>query len=87
MENRNIGYRVAVKFLTLKGQTPIEIHNELKLVYKDNAPSDWFVKHWSKLFKWGGESLEDDECTGAPISITRQKWSKRSMTSYQRIAE
>jgi len=28
------------------------------------------LKHWSKQFKWGRESVEDDPCPGRSVEVT-----------------
>ena len=39
-------------------------------VYGDNAPSEYQVKYWSKQFKWGRKSIEDDPRSGRPVEVT-----------------
>jgi hypothetical protein len=36
-------------------------------VYGESAPSYYKAKFWSKQFKWGRESIEDDPHTGRPV--------------------
>jgi histone-lysine N-methyltransferase SETMAR len=66
MDFDNIEQRAVIKFLTLEKKGPKEIHERLVGVYGDSALSDKTVKKWSKLFKWGRLSLEDDHRSGRP---------------------
>ncbi|CAK1585575.1 unnamed protein product [Parnassius mnemosyne] len=61
-----IEYRVVIKFLFLKGNTPTKIKDELDSVYGDSAPLFSIVKFWLAEFKCGRESLVDDERLGRP---------------------
>ena len=38
----------------------------MNAVYGDISPSYYQVKFWSKHFKWGRESIEDDSRSGHP---------------------
>src|SRR5215468_5493586 len=42
-------------------------------VYGEFAPSYYKVKFWSKQFKWGRESIEDDPHTGRPVEATSEE--------------
>jgi len=42
-------------------------------VYGKSAPSYYKVKFWSKQFKWGRESIEDDTHTGHPVEVTSEE--------------
>lgn len=66
----NIEYRAVIKFLTKEGVTPADIKKRLDAVYGNASPSFSTVKHWSKLFRWGRESLEDDPRAGGPKTVT-----------------
>lgn len=65
-----IEYRAVIKFLTKEGIKPTEIFERLQTVYGDYAPSFTTVKDWSRLFKFGRESLEDDPRSGRPNEAT-----------------
>jgi len=42
-------------------------------VYGESAPSYYKVKFWSKQFKWGRESIEDNPHTGCPVEVTSEE--------------
>ena len=42
-------------------------------VYGESASSYCKVKLWSKQFKWGRESIEDDPHTGRPVEVTSEE--------------
>lgn len=65
-----IEYRAVIKFLTKEGITAKEINDRLHAVYGNSAPSYSTVKLWTKLFKGGRETLEDDPRSGRPILST-----------------
>lgn len=65
-----IEHRAVIKFLTKEGNTPKEILDRMTAVYGECSPSYKTIKFWSKQFKWGRNSLEDDPRTGRPISVT-----------------
>jgi transposase len=64
--------RSVIKFLT-KGKKPKEILECMVAVYGESAPSYYKVKFWSKQFKWGRESTEDDPHTGRPVEATSEE--------------
>lgn len=63
-------YRAVIRFLTKEGKKPREIFDRLHAAYGDIAPSYTTVKDWSRLFKFGRESLEDDPRSGRPNEAT-----------------
>lgn len=65
-----IEYRAVIKFLTKEGLTPTQIKERMDAVYGDSSPSFTTIKDWSKLFRWGRESLEDDPREGGPVTVT-----------------
>lgn len=65
-----IEYRAVIKFLTKEGLTPTQIKERLTVVYGDSCPSYATIKNWSKLFRWGRESLEDDPREGGRVTVT-----------------
>src|SRR5436190_18847496 len=65
MKMDKIEYRVVIKYLFLKGNTPTQIKDEL-----DSAPSFTTVKFWAAEFKRGRKSLGDDERSGRPKTAT-----------------
>jgi transposase len=68
-----IEHRAIIKFLTREGNSAMEIKNRLSAVYGDSSPSYKTVKFWSKQFKWGRESIEDDPRSGRPNSAITQE--------------
>ena len=65
--------RSVIKFLTKEGKKPKEILERMVTVYGESAPSYYKVKFWSKQFKWGRESIEDDPHTGCPVEATSEE--------------
>lgn len=66
-------YRAVIKFLTLEGQSPKNIHERLVAVYGESSPSYATVKRWAREFQCGRESLQDDARSGRPsTSITQE---------------
>ncbi|GFW87159.1 histone-lysine N-methyltransferase SETMAR [Trichonephila clavipes] len=61
-----IQYRVVIKYLFLKGNTPMQIKDGLNSVYGDSALSFTTVKFWAAEFKRGRKSLGDDKRSGRP---------------------
>ena len=61
-----IEYRVVIKFLTLEGSDYKAIHERLLAVYGSAAPSLSTVSFWTREFKRGRQSLEDEERSGRP---------------------
>ena len=51
------------------GETPLDIFNKMAQVYGEDVLSYSCVKDWSKRFREGGESLEDEAKSGRPIYI------------------
>lgn len=70
MENLSLEHRSVIKFLTLEGNGPKAIHERLLAVYGDSSPSRYVVKYWSKQFKWGRTSVENDPRPGRPVEAT-----------------
>jgi len=69
----NLEQRTVIKFLTKEGKKPKEILERMVAVYGQSAPSYYKVKFWSKQFKWGRESIEDDPHTGRPVEATSEE--------------
>ena len=61
-----IRYRAVIEFLTLENVQPQQIHNQMVVVYGENAPSYATVKRWAAEFRRGRTSLEDDSRSGRP---------------------
>jgi hypothetical protein len=77
MDLHKIELRAVITFLTKEGNTPSQIHTRLVNVYNNDSPTLYQVKYWSKQFKWGRESLEDDPRSGRPTESTSQEMCKR----------
>jgi len=65
--------RSVIKLLTKEGKKPKEIFERIVAVYGEPAPSYYKVKFWSKQFKWGRDSIEDDPHTGRPMDATSEE--------------
>jgi len=64
MENLKFEFRAVVKFLCKEGRAAKEIHDRLRYMYGDSAPSYSTITRWSNEFRRGRESLEDDLRSG-----------------------
>jgi hypothetical protein len=60
-------YRAVIKLLTKQGKAPKIIREEMLAVYGDDCPSKSTICEWSKLFKHGRKSLDDDLRPGRPV--------------------
>ena len=63
-------YRAVIKFLTKKGLSAVNFHQELISVYGEDCCSRSTVERWSREFRRGRETLEDDERSGRPSTST-----------------
>lgn len=87
-ENEKVEYRAVIKFLTLEGIAPKEIHERMSKVYSNDSPSYSTVKRWSALFKGGRRSLDDDDRSGRPSTSVNEdsiKQIERLILSDRRI--
>ncbi|CAF3770829.1 unnamed protein product [Rotaria sordida] len=66
-------FRFYIKVRTALYIEPIVIHNELRIVFGDEAPSLTTVQTWSKWFREGRVEVEDEERPGRPITKTTSK--------------
>ena len=62
-----------IKFLTKEGKKLKEIHTRMNAVYGDVSPSYYQLKFWSKQFKWGRESTENDSHSGRPVEVSSKE--------------
>jgi len=62
----NFEFRAVIKFLCKEGRAAKEIHDRLRAVYGDSAPSYITVTRWSNEFWRGRETVEDDLRSGRP---------------------
>ena len=63
-------FRFYIKVRTALHVEPAVIHNELSVVFGDEAPPLRTVQRWSKWFRDGREDVEDEERAGRPITET-----------------
>lgn len=68
-----IEHRAVIKFLTKSDKSPKSIFEEMASIYGTSGPSHATVKKWSRLFKLGRESIEDDTRSGRPISVVTEE--------------
>lgn len=73
VENSKIELRSVIKFLTLEGNGPKDIHLRMANVYGDEAPSYATVKRWAAEFKRGRNSVLDDPRSGRPSTAVNQE--------------
>ena len=55
----NINHRAYIRYLSLKGLTPKEIHEDMVVTLGENAPSYSLVKKWDAEFKRGRRPLSE----------------------------
>ena len=58
--------RAIVKFLSLEGENPTNIHVRMKKVYNNESPSYESIKRWAREFRCGRTSIDDEDRTGRP---------------------
>ena len=63
----NLLFERFIKIQFKLGNQPIEIFNEIKVVYNDQAPIYATVDGWVALFKKGRQSIEDDPTEAAQL--------------------
>lgn len=62
-------FRCYIKFCALLGEQATDIHAKLVRVAGDNSPSLRTVQEWSRRFKEGRQSTEDDPRSGRPAEV------------------
>ena len=72
-EQEELELRSVIKFLIKEGKKPKEIRERMNAVYGDVSPSSYQVKFWSKQFKWGRESIEDDARASRPVEASSKE--------------
>ena len=68
MENLHIRYYIQMRVNL--GNDAISIHNDFKIVKRDQAPSYSTIQRWVKHFKEGEQQLKDKPRSGRPITAT-----------------
>ncbi|KAJ3649659.1 hypothetical protein Zmor_021386 [Zophobas morio] len=68
-EVMKIEYRAVIKLLTREGISSQNIKDRLDEVYGQKSPTYSVMKEWSKRFRMGQKSLEDDARTGRPVEM------------------
>ena len=56
-------------------------------VYGEYASSYYKVKFWSKQFKWGRKSIEDDPHIGRPVEVTSEEMCQKLESLIMQIGE
>jgi len=69
----NIEQRYAIKFYVKLNKSATETFASLTEAYADATLSRTMVFKWHKAFKEGRENVEDDPCSGRPISSTNDQ--------------
>mgnify|MGYP003487327817 FL=1 len=59
--------RAVIKYLHMKGLSPQQIHEDVKEVLADDAPSQATVYRWVAELKRGRQSTEDEHRSGYPV--------------------
>ena len=70
MDELKIQQRSVIRFLTLEGSAPQEIHNRLQEVFHGSALSYAQVKFWAAETNRGRESVFDEQSSGRPKTVT-----------------
>lgn len=70
MSEEQIEYRAVIKFLTLEGQSPSDIHDRMLKVYNEKCPSKATVYTWVNETKWRRDSLRDLPRSGRPKTVS-----------------
>jgi len=66
----NVEMRAVIKFFSLRGKAPKEIHTILRETLGEHATSYATVKNWVAQFKRGDFSTCDAPCPGRPKTVT-----------------
>ena len=65
--------RSVIKYLHLKGKSPLEIFQEMKNTYRDNGPTVFVVQYWVRKFKFGFPGVRDEVRSGRPVEAITEK--------------
>lgn len=73
----NIALRAVSRYLTLKGLSPKEVHEDMVTTLGEAAPSDSMVERWVTEFKRARENQEEDPHPAKKVIITSQAIAKK----------
>ena len=79
--NATIGFVGIIRYLVWKGKVPVEVYNEVKTAYGDNAMNCTRVLKWCREFKSGHTCVHDDQRSGRPSIVTDKIVEKSKMHS------
>ena len=74
-----------VRYLGLKGLTPMEIHEDMVVTHGENAPSYSMVKKWDAELKQDRDSLEENPHRRRPVTSLHRRPLPRFITSSWKI--
>ena len=58
--------RSVIKYLHMKGKTPLQVFHEMRHTYADNSLSVFVIQYWVRKFKFGFSSVRDEVRPGRP---------------------
>ena len=61
--------RAVIKYLHKRGLAPKAVHSDMVATLGKDSTAYATVKRWVAEFKRGRESLEDDPCSGRPVTV------------------
>jgi transposase len=67
-----IEYRSVIRFLTLEGNTPINIYRRMVKLYGNSCPSYSTIKLWAAEVKRGRNHIKDSQRSGRPKTVTSE---------------
>jgi len=62
----SLEHHAVIKFQTKRQKSPKEIHTQFIQVYGESSPTYDVIKYWSKQFRLGRDSIEDEERSSRP---------------------
>ena len=68
-----VGQCAVIKYLSLKGLTSRQIHDNMVSTLEDPASSYATVKKWAAEFRRGGNLLEEDPRSGRPFTVNTEE--------------
>ena len=67
MSELSLKHRAVIKFLTKEGSGAKVTHERRTQVYGTNGPFYFQAKYWSRKFRWGPDSFQDDPGPETPV--------------------